>query len=95
VVLKGSRYESLARTPVIVTDAEGRLHAALRTRFIAGTLASYCHTVSANERLDLLAFHFYGDPTRFWLIADANPFMDPEDLLEPGLQIFVPPDRGR
>jgi nucleoid-associated protein YgaU len=93
VIFKGSRYEQLARAPITVTDASGARHGVLRTRFIPPTPASFRHRMSANERLDLVAFHFYGDATRFWLIADANPVMDPEELLEPGLEILIPPDR--
>jgi hypothetical protein len=51
--------------------------------------------MSANERLDLLAYHFYANPEKYWLIADANPPMDPEDLLTVGLQVLIPPDRTR
>lgn len=30
------------------------------------------HTVSAEERIDLLAYDFYGDPGFWWVIALAN-----------------------
>ena len=34
----------------------------------------YLHyTVKMNDRLDLLANTYYGDPTLWWVIADANP----------------------
>ena len=36
----------------------------------------------------------YRNPEKFWLIADANDEMDPEDLLEPGRQLLIPPDRS-
>ncbi len=36
---------------------------------------------------------FYGNAEKFWLIADANTEMDPEELARPGNQLLIPPDR--
>ena len=92
MIFAGSRYERLARAPLLVRTADGRQHAALAIRFLPPTAASYSHLVGGEDRLDLLAHRFYGDPERFWRIADANPTMDPEDLLEVGSRILIPPD---
>ncbi len=92
MIFKGSRYEKTGTTTVI--DSTGRAVTALRLRFIAPTPAGYLHTVKTDERLDLLAYQYYRNPEKFWLIADANTEMDPEDLLEPGRQLLIPPDRG-
>ena len=94
MIFRGSRYEALARTPLVVSSADGRQHAALGIRLIPPTPASYQHTVAANDRLDLLAYRYHGDPQRFWAIADANTEMDPENLLEVGRSIFIPPHTG-
>lgn len=49
------------------------------------------HTVSAGERPDHLARHYYGDADQWWRIADANPVLDPRELTaEPGVEIDVP-----
>jgi nucleoid-associated protein YgaU len=91
VIFKGSRY---ARTGTYtVMAADGRMVTALKMRVIPSTPAGLLHTFTADERLDLLAATFYGNPEKFWLIADANPAMDPEDLLEPGRLLRIPPDR--
>jgi nucleoid-associated protein YgaU len=91
MIFKGSRYE---KTPVIqVTGPGGQTVTALAIRFIETPRAGYLHTFKAGERLDLLAFQFYRNPEKFWLIADANNEMDPEDLMEPGLQLKIPPER--
>ena len=55
--------------------------------------AGFLHTFTTDERLDLLAYRFYRNPEKFWLIADANTEMDPEDLAQPGYQLLIPPDR--
>jgi hypothetical protein len=38
--------------------------------------------VNQNDRLDLLASSYLGDPILFWRIADANGAIRPEDLVE-------------
>ena len=52
--------------------------------------ASVVHTVVAPDRLDLLANRYFGDPFQFWRIADANPALSPEDVLDPGMTIAIP-----
>ena len=91
MIFKGSRYE---QTPVReMTGADGRTIRYLGIRPTPATPAGYLHTFTSDERLDLLAYAFYGNPEKFWLIADANDAMDPEDLLEPGRTLRIPPDR--
>jgi nucleoid-associated protein YgaU len=91
MIFKGSRYQDTGTYQV--TDATGRMTAALKIRFIPPAPAGYYHTFTADQRLDLVAYKFYRNPEKFWLIADANNQMDPEDLLEPGRQLLIPPDR--
>lgn len=91
MIFKGSRYQDTGTYRV--TGAKGRDAAALKIRLIPPTPAGFRHTFKASERLDLLAYKYYRNPEKFWLIADANTEMDPEDLLEPGRQLLIPPDR--
>jgi hypothetical protein len=91
MIFKGSRYETVGIYQV--ADAQGRTVSALKIRFIPPTPAGYLHTFTADERLDILAYNFYRNPEKFWLIADANTEMDPDKLLEPGRQLRIPPDR--
>ena len=51
------------------------------------------YRVQDDDRLDLIANRAYDDPTRFWLIADANTELEARRLLEPGREIGVPPTR--
>ena len=91
MIFKGSRYE---KTPVVqVPGPNGQMVSALGIRFIQVPRAGYLHTFKAGERLDLLAWQFYRNPEKFWLIGDANSEMDPEDLMEPGKQLTIPPER--
>lgn len=91
MIFKGSRYEKVKTWAG--ADARGRTVRALGLRFIPPTPAGFVHTFSADERLDIIAARYYRNPEKFWLIADANDEMDPEDLLEPGRQLLIPPDR--
>jgi hypothetical protein len=38
------------------------------------------HVVVRGDRPDLIAAAYFGDPTQFWRICDANPVIHPEDL---------------
>ena len=91
MLFKGSRYEKVSVYQVM--DENGRTVSVLSIRFIPPTPAGYLHTFTADQRLDLLAYNFYRNPEKFWLIGDANTEMDPDDLLEPGRQLRIPPDR--
>ncbi|MGR7026162.1 hypothetical protein [Geodermatophilus sp. URMC 62] len=86
---KGSRYEKVPTQTF--TDASGREIAYKATRFIPATPALVGHQVLAGERLDHVAWSHYRDPERFWRICDANGAMWPEDLLEEGAVIRIPP----
>jgi nucleoid-associated protein YgaU len=92
MIFKGSRYEQTGTC--IVPGAQGRPITALKIRFIPPTPAGFLYSYTTDQRLDLLAYQYYGNPEKFWRIADANNEMDPEDLLEPGRQLLIPPDRS-
>ncbi|CCH76125.1 hypothetical protein BN12_1080002 [Nostocoides japonicum T1-X7] len=48
------------------------------------------YPVRDGDRLDLLAGTAYGDTTRWWVIADANPRENPLDLQRTGTDLAVP-----
>jgi hypothetical protein len=91
MILKGSRYQGV--NVYTATAANGQTVTALGIRPIPATPAGFFHTFSSDQRLDLIAYQYYLNPEKFWLIADANTEMDPEDLLDPGRQLLIPPDR--
>jgi hypothetical protein len=80
VFSKQSRYRLVP--DVTVPDARGRLVLAKDVRPLPDVTGTYAHTVVANDRLDQLAFTYYGQPLQFWRICDANPdFLSPLALL--------------
>lgn len=48
------------------------------------------YTVQPGDRLDLLGRAATGDTTRWWLLADANPWWDPAALEVAGRRIELP-----
>jgi hypothetical protein len=48
------------------------------------------HQVTASDRMDLLAFQYYGDARMWWHIADANPEVLFWGTLTPGQIIRIP-----
>ena len=91
MIFKGSRYSDVKTYKV--TNPRGQTVTALAIRLIPPTPAGFFVTVTGAQRLDHLAFNFYHNPEKFWLIADANTEMDAEDLMEPGRELAIPPDR--
>lgn len=80
--IKGSRYRNLPESSPI--DAGGERLRGKDLRLIPPPLAwPFRHTVHEGERLDLLGFKYYTEPTRWWQVADANPQEPfPTDLLD-------------
>jgi nucleoid-associated protein YgaU len=91
MIFKGSRYESVGVAQV--NDASGKAISALRIRVIPTRPAGYLHTVTAGDRIDLLAYKYYSNPEKFWLIGDANSVISAEDLIVPGQKVLIPPDQ--
>jgi hypothetical protein len=53
------------------------------------------HTVKQEDRLDLLASKYLGDPLLFWLLCDANGAIRPDELLEsPGSTLNITMQQG-
>jgi hypothetical protein len=77
---KGSRYQNLGESSPV--NAEGERLRGKQLRYTPAAAGSYQHAVSEGDRLDLLAYKYYGDSTRWWQISDANPeYLFPTDLL--------------
>jgi len=81
----------------VALDARGNPNRVKRIRRIPQQpRKALTHIVKKGDRLDLLAYTYYGDPTKFWLICDANQLitMYPADLLVSGKRIIIPQQEG-
>jgi nucleoid-associated protein YgaU len=91
---KGSRYERVK--DYVALDVRGNRNRVKRMRRISQKQPqqpkkkALTYIVKEGDRLDLLAHTYYGDPTKFWLICDANQTMFPHELLVPGKRIIIP-----
>ena len=78
---------------MVVDDGRGGTHPVLDLRETPATTSVFQLTPTDTDRLDLLAWRFYRDPTRFWRICDASPQLDPFDVVVPGEPLPIPPDK--
>lgn len=75
-----SRYQKLP--DIVTTDAQGRTLPSKTLRLLPQVSGTFRHTVEDVDRLDHLAFKYYQQPRKWWLISDANPeVMSPQTLL--------------
>jgi hypothetical protein len=78
---KSSRYRNLPESSPV--NAQNERLPGKGLRLIPPTQGQFLHAVHEGDRLDLLAFKYYGDPSRWWPIADANnEWAFPIDLLD-------------
>lgn len=78
---KNSRYRNLPESSPV--DARGERPLGKELRRITRAEGRFLYTVRDADRLDLLAFKYYNDPTKWWQICDANPEQPfPLDLLD-------------
>jgi hypothetical protein len=96
---RSSRYRNCG---LFATDADGRpTFPGLRPRDIVTLPPVLEHAITAWDRPDLLAVHYYNDPERWWQLLDANPEeLFAGDLSAPetarvGTFLLVPRDTGR
>lgn len=80
-----SRYYKIENASITVKDSGGRERNIVykRRRFIPsseGTTTLAWHTVIQGERLDNITARYFGDPTLFWRVCDANLVMNPDEL---------------
>ena len=96
MLFKGSRYQA-ARTFHPATGGRATFPG-LRPREVATLPGVIEHVVTAGERLDLLARHYYNDERLWWRIVDANPeVVFAGDLLATaaeGTVLLIPAGRG-
>jgi hypothetical protein len=93
-----SRYDGVEVATVRVPDgADGEREVRyLRRRTPpdpAATPTLALHRVAEDDRLDLVSARYYGDPTAFWQVCDANAALDPDTLVAPdaaGTVLVVP-----
>jgi len=85
-----SRYQGIPTAVLELPDGRSVIY--VRRRFLPQPeeLAQIGeHEVRQGERLDHIAHEAFGDAEQFWLIADANRAMDPDDLIRLGRRLRI------
>lgn len=89
--LKNSRYADLPTVAVPNPHGDGQV-AIVKLRRLPKTQGEP-RAVRAPDQLDAMAEAAYGDPTRYWHIADANTEIEAAELTRrPGRVVDVPKD---
>lgn len=86
-----SRYAR--QTTYTATTADGRQIVAVTLPLPRQPALAGFHQARAGERLDLIAARYLGDPTRFWLLCDANNTPLPDALASRSL-VGIPRGAG-
>ena len=86
--LKNSRYYGLAT--VTAFDRSGDEVVAVKLRRLP-TVPGDPLTVEGHDRLDVICDLQYGDPTRYWHIADANTELEANELVRVAGRIIAVP----
>jgi nucleoid-associated protein YgaU len=92
MILPSSRY---ADSPVVTVVAPGTFGGGDISVIVPSMQQPFSfryisHLVVAGERIDTLAAQYYGDPTMWWRVADANPSIMWYDDIMPGTILRVP-----
>jgi hypothetical protein len=69
--IKTSRYWAVP--DITVPDSQGRVLPAKDIRLLPTVTGTFQHLVSQGDRLDRLAYTYYGQSLDWWHISDANP----------------------
>lgn len=84
----GSRYETATVDNLLAADGTERL-TVFRGDSPYNTDRFSLYLVGVGDRIDRLAYRFYGDESLWWVIADANDGLL-SDPLTPGTLLRIP-----
>lgn len=85
MIKTNSRY----RTCKLYQTLGGTKYVSIRNIIDISATDDFIYTCKEGDRLDILAYKFYRDQYKWWVIADANDVEYPLDL-EPGLKLVIP-----
>lgn len=89
MIASNSRYTTAVINTAVGPDGETRQE--MRVPFPKSRRINYTyHRVTAADRVDTLAYDYYGNAQLWWMIADANPEIIDWLGLEPGEVIRIP-----
>lgn len=88
MINSNSRYRD---SIVLVVDKNGTdVQVITPNSPVSYTFSYVFYVTDSSDRLDSIAFAFYGDPTKWWQIADANPEIINWKSLPAGTVLRIP-----
>lgn len=88
-IANNSRYQGQPVLHVPI-DAAGHTNKAVFRPSLTIPRGYFYYQVKLGDRFDILANRFLGQPTLWWILADANPEVTYPDVLIPGSTIRIP-----
>lgn len=89
MISNNSRYVN--STLVTTTNLDGQSAIVITpSEAVAFTFTYSYYVVTGADRIDVIANAYYGDPTLWWRIADANPEIMKWDQVPSGTVIRIP-----
>ena len=85
MISKDSRYASC----ILYRDSEGDSFGSRQRIDTSPRYDDRFHTVIDGDRIDMLAYHYLGDATLWWIICDYNDIFFPLELT-PGTVLRIP-----
>jgi hypothetical protein len=89
-IYAGSRYEDDPIDRIMTQDGVYEPTVFHQQPLSPQTFNYSVYSTGYNERLDLLAARFYGDPELSWVIANANPEVFYPDQIPVGTVLRIP-----
>lgn len=88
MISANSRY---ANNQVVALNQDGQvINVIVPSQPVTTTFTYVSHMVTGNDRLDNLANQYFGDPTQWWQISNANPEWIDWTAVPPGTVIRIP-----
>ena len=85
---------SFLRKSLLVEEASGGdtfvFWGIYKRQDIAASTGDITYFVESGDRMDSLAYKYYGNPRLWWVIAEANGMEDPESELYVGRKLRIP-----
>lgn len=90
MIYEGSRYE---KEQLLYETESGVTRLPIRRRTYNSDLYSvnYYHVWVRGDNFSRLAYKYYGDATKYWIILDANPKLKGDITnVKPGMTLIIP-----
>jgi phage tail protein X len=90
MIFNGSRYQRNAVASVVDPSTKESRLSILHLWPTSFVITYSVYVWVQGDRVDLLANHYYADPSLWWMLADANPEIMDWEAVTPGTSVRIP-----